>query len=202
MAPEIAVRAFDPFFATKGPGRGTGLGLSQVYGIARQAGGTARIESRPGAGTTVRVYLRSPAEADDLGKVGPTDQGAGAAGATARVLVIDDDPDVRRMTVSSLEALGYSPLEASDGPSGLACIEDSSPDLLVLDFAMPGMNGAEVARAVQARWPGLPIVFVIGYADTAAIESANKGRTALLRKPFRIDELQAALTLVVGRAMS
>jgi PAS domain S-box-containing protein len=200
MPPEVLAKAFDPFFTTKGPGKGTGLGLSQVYGIARQAGGTARIESRPGRGTAVRLYL--PRTAEVVGRAEGPEAGfdPGPRQPAGTVLVIDDDPDVRRMTVSSLEALGYHPLEAADGPSGLALMDGAAPDALVLDFAMPGMNGAEVARAVWARRPGLPIVFVSGYADTAAIESVAGDKAGVLRKPFRLDDLQQALSAAFGRS--
>ncbi|HYD99665.1 MAG TPA: PAS domain S-box protein [Alphaproteobacteria bacterium] len=196
MPPDVAARAFDPFFTTKGVGKGTGLGLSQVYGIARQAGGTARIESRPGAGTTVRVFLpRIEAEAPPDAEAAADAQAAAGA---ATILVVDDDPDIRRVLVDSLDMLGYRVVEAADGPSGLAALDSAPPDLLMVDFAMPGMNGAEVARAARARHPGLPIVFASGYADTAAIEAAAGPDAPVLRKPFRIDELQAVLAAALG----
>ncbi|HEV7372537.1 PAS domain-containing protein [Arenibaculum sp.] len=192
MSPEVAAKAFDPFFTTKGVGKGTGLGLSQVYGIARQAGGTARIESRLGVGTTVKVVMPRtgtpvPPDAEAGGEDGT------AAGASATILVVDDDPDVRRVLVCSLDALGYRVVEAADGPSGLAALEETAPDLMVVDFAMPGMNGAEMAKAARRRRPDLPIVFASGYADTAALESVAGPRAPVLRKPFRIEDLQAAL---------
>ncbi|GGC73814.1 hypothetical protein GCM10011504_58850 [Siccirubricoccus deserti] len=116
-----------------------------------------------------------------------------AADASATILVIDDDPDVRRVLVASLDALGYRVLEAADGPSGLAVLEEAAPELMIVDFAMPGMNGAEVAGAARKLRPDLPIVFVSGYADTAAIERIVGPDTLMMRKPFRIDELQAVL---------
>ena len=192
MPPEVVARAFDPFFTTKGVGKGTGLGLSQVYGVARQTGGTVRIESRPDKGTTVRILLptsTAPAQADgERGSVGEV-----AAGPTATVLVVDDDPEIRRVLVDLLDALGYGVVEASDGPSGLAELERNSPDLMMVDFAMPGMNGAEVAKAARERRPDLPVVFASGYADTAAIEKVAGSEAVVLRKPFRVDELQAVL---------
>jgi PAS domain S-box-containing protein len=192
MPPEVAARAFDPFFTTKGVGKGTGLGLSQVYGIAKQAGGTVRIESRPGAGTVVRILLPRtdvPVHANP----GADTYDAGTAEFAATILVVDDDPDIRRVLADSLDALGYRVIETSDGESGLAALETGAPDLMMVDFAMPGMNGAEVAKAVRARMPQIPIVFASGYADTAAIESVAGRDAIVLRKPFRIDELQAAI---------
>jgi PAS domain S-box-containing protein len=198
MPPDVAARAFDPFFTTKGPGKGTGLGLSQVYGIARQAGGSVRIETRPGAGTTVRMLLPRTAALPAAEEGGAAPRG-GPDRASACVLVVDDDPDMRRVLVASLETLGYGVLEAEDGPSGLAVLDRGAPDLLLLDFAMPGMNGAEVARLVRQRRPELPIVFASGYADTAAIEGAAGPEARVLRKPFRMEELQAVLAEALRR---
>lgn len=200
MPPEVAARAFDPFFTTKGVGRGTGLGLSQVYGIARQAGGTARIESTPGAGTTVRLFLaRTDALPDSDEPLGVSEPAGHAARAT--VLVVDDDQDLRRMLVASLDAIGYRVLEAPEGRTALDLLDAARPDLVLLDFAMPGMNGAEVAAAIRARRRDLPIVFASGYADTAAIEAAAPG-TPVLRKPFRIDDLQATLEAALANRPS
>jgi PAS domain S-box-containing protein len=193
MTPEVASRALDPFFTTKGVGKGTGLGLSQVYGSVRQAGGTIRIESRPGEGTTIRILLPRT-DAPAAGAQAPAQPEAEIGGAAATVLLIDDDDDLRLMLSASLRDLGYRVLEAEDGPSGLALLREHEPDIMLVDFAMPGMNGAEVAAAARERWPDLPIVFASGYADTAAIEQAVGKEAAQLRKPFRIDDLQALLT--------
>jgi PAS domain S-box-containing protein len=197
MPPEIVARAFDPFFTTKGVGKGTGLGLSQVYGVARQTGGTARIDSRPGEGTTVRILLprtTAPAQSEP----GGSHEANARAKTTATVLVVDDDPDIRRVLVDLLEALGYGVIEASDGPSGLAELERRAPDVMMVDFAMPSMNGAEVAKAAREKWPDLPIVFASGYSDTAAIESAVGADAIMLRKPFRVDDLQAILAATLA----
>ncbi|WP_293862892.1 PAS domain S-box protein [uncultured Alsobacter sp.] len=199
MSPDVIARAFDPFFTTKGLGKGTGLGLSQVYGAMRQAGGTVRIESREGAGTTVRLLLPRT-EAPEI----PAAPGAGALGpaaTAARILVIDDDPDVRRFLTDSLDALGFGVVEADNGTSGLAALESAVPDAVILDFAMPELNGAEVARRIRARHPDLPIVFASGFAESSAIESAAGGESAVLRKPFGLDELQAVLTRMLARRL-
>ncbi|WP_443749913.1 PAS domain S-box protein [Asticcacaulis solisilvae] len=199
MTPDVAVRALDPFFTTKGVGKGTGLGLSQVYGIARQAGGTVRIESAPGTGTTVRVFLpRAEGEVTD-GDTTASDVLAPAP-ASLSVLVVDDDPDLRHTLTGALDVLGFEPWEAADGPSGLEVLKTRRPDVLLVDFAMPGMNGAEVALAARALYPDLPILFASGYADTAAIERVLGEDATVLRKPFRIDELQGALTGVLRSA--
>jgi CheY-like chemotaxis protein len=201
MPADVLGRAFDPFFTTKGVGKGTGLGLSQVYGMARQAGGTARIATRAGEGTTVTLLLRcTEAAVADPSGAGPT----GASGQTpaATVLVVDDDPDVRRFIADTLDSLGYTVLEAENGFAGLAALERSSPDLLLVDFAMPGMNGAEMARAALDKSPGLKVVFASGYSDTDAISAAVGADVPTLRKPFRIEELEGILAATLDRQMN
>jgi PAS domain S-box-containing protein len=198
MPPDVARRAFEPFFTTKEVGRGTGLGLSMVYGVARQSGGTARIESAEGEGTTVRLTFRRAAGE------GTPDAGASAAnddrplgGGTASVLVVDDDPDVRGFIAASLEDLGYHVLEAEDGARALELFGANAPDLVVLDFLMPGLSGAEVARALRKERPGQPILFVSGYSETDAIRAAAPD-AVLLPKPFRADALGKAVREVLA----
>jgi CheY-like chemotaxis protein len=194
MTADVAARAFEPFFTTKEVGKGTGLGLSMVYGMARQSGGTARIESTPGEGTAVRLYFHA-AEAEPGIETAGTD--AGAEQPTARkkrasVLVIDDDPDVRGFIVATLEEQGYRVRQAPDGEHGLKELAREKPDLVVLDFIMPGLSGAEVASRILADRPTQPILFVSGYSETEAVK-----RTApdapLLAKPFRADALEKAV---------
>jgi PAS domain S-box-containing protein len=193
MPPEVAERAFEPFFTTKEVGKGTGLGLSMVYGMARQSGGAARIESREGEGTAVKLLFRKAdvpvsetAEAADDGMAPEKPQ------VPLSILVIDDDPDVRGFIVEALEEQGYQVREASDGRTGLAEIERALPDLVILDFIMPGLSGAEVASRIRAEAPHQPILFVSGYSETEAVK-----RTApdapLLTKPFRADALHKAV---------
>lgn len=190
-------RAMDPFFTTKTVGKGTGLGLSQIYGSARQSGGTVRIESALGIGTTVRVLLpctqRNPIRlmGDDEFEVETLDR-------CFRVLIVDDDADHRELLAHGLEALGHSISRASDGPSALVALRAKVPDVLLLDFAMPGMNGAEVAREVRRNWPELPIIFTSGFADTGAIQAIEGENVTILRKPFRMAELQRALRKIEG----
>jgi CheY-like chemotaxis protein len=134
------------------------------------------------------------------GDAGASDIRDGAA--TALILVVDDDPDVRRVLVDSLEALGYAVVEAENGPAGLAIMEQSAPDVMMVDFAMPGMNGAEVAKAARESRPDLPIIFATGYSDTAAIEGVAGRDAIVLRKPFRVDDLQAVIAQALEREAS
>jgi PAS domain S-box-containing protein len=192
MPPDVLARAFDPFFTTKEVGKGTGLGLSQVYGIARQARGTVRISSQPGRGTAVRLYLPRTTIRRRAEEEAATDP-RGAIVPTATILVIEDDPDVRSTLLACLEAIGYRVIEAEDGPSGLNKLRENTPDLVMVDFAMPGMNGAEVAKAARAMRPGLPIVFASGYSETTAIEEAAGHDALVLRKPFGLDDLRTVV---------
>jgi CheY-like chemotaxis protein len=196
MAPEVVARAFDPFFTTKAVGKGTGLGLSQVYGAVRQAGGIVRLESRVGQGTTVKLLLRRTEDfATDTKR---TENDDDRESRSARVLVVDDDPDVRRFLAESLDSLGFSVIEAEDGRTGLEALKRTDTDVMILDFAMPGLNGAEVAREAQAIRPELPIVFATGFAESAALEQVTTGDRPILRKPFRIAELRETLDQVLA----
>jgi PAS domain S-box-containing protein len=193
MPPEVAERAFEPFFTTKEVGKGTGLGLSMVYGMARQSGGDARIESRPGEGTAVKLLFRKAeaalaaeaASAPDLAQ-------AEAQRDIASVLVIDDDPDVRHFIVTALEEQGYRVRQASDGKEGLAKLSREKPDLIIVDFIMPGMSGAEIAKRIRAKLPDQPILFVSGYSETEAVKRIAPD-APLLTKPFRADALHRAV---------
>jgi CheY-like chemotaxis protein len=194
MSAEVIDRAFDPFFTTKSIGKGTGLGLSQVYGVARQAGGEARIESRPGRGTTVTVLLRRSADAAEIGEAPARPSAVLAPSQGATVLVVDDDAQVRALLHDTLELLGYRVLDADGGPAALRALQAERPDAMLLDFAMPQMNGAQVADRARQMWPDLPIVFASGHADTAAIKAAVGEDAAILRKPFEMDALARTLS--------
>jgi PAS domain S-box-containing protein len=198
MTPEIAARAFDPFFTTKGVGKGTGLGLSQVYAMARQAGGIARIRSRPEGGTAVSIFLpRTLAEAQsDAARPDSAEQ---FSAPSASILVIDDDQDVRRFLTDSLDSFGYAVFQAEDGTAGLDALSRLSPDLIILDYAMPGMTGAEVAQKVRLRAPNLPIIFASGHADTSALDAVMHHNSIVLRKPFRVEALQEAILAALQR---
>jgi signal transduction histidine kinase/ActR/RegA family two-component response regulator len=187
MPPEIAARVFEPFFTTKGVGKGTGLGLSQVYGMAQQSGGAARILSEPGVGTTVEIWLRA---AGGLGEAEPSPAPAVEAAARpgVQILVVEDDDFVRASMVESLQALGHTVAQAADGEAGLRELEHVRPDLLITDYLMPGMTGAELVRRARVQLPGVPMIIATGYADMKAIEAVI-GDDMLLRKPFQLAEL-------------
>ncbi len=196
MTPDVLARATEPFFSTKPLGKGTGLGLAQVYGVARQSGGTVRFESEIGRGTTVRLLLRA-VSGQPVGDCRETQLAqsavADASMNKASIVVIDDDTDVRAFLSDSLQALGYTVVEADCGEEGLHRIAEQQPDLVLLDYAMPGMNGAEVARAARKDRPDLPILFVTGYAESEQLEAALGPAVPVLRKPFTIAELTAAV---------
>jgi signal transduction histidine kinase/CheY-like chemotaxis protein len=187
MSAEVIERAFDPFFTTKEVGRGTGLGLSMVYGVARQSGGVARIRSSPGEGTSVSIVLpQSHQPAPDRTDSAPAPEPAEPV--RASILVVDDEPEVRRVLAETLSELGHEVSAAADGEEALALLEGRRFDLLLLDFAMPGLNGAQVAEAARRLRPDQKLAFVTGYADTAAIQAAA-GDAPILRKPFRSGEV-------------
>jgi len=198
MAPEVAQKAFDPFFTTKPMGQGTGLGLSQVYGFARQAGGAARIDSRPGEGAVVSIIIPVADEAPSAQRSKQEAPRAARALPPSRILLVDDDEAVRRAAVAWLEVMGQTPVEAGDGGAALDLAEAAPPDLVLLDFVMPGMNGAEVARRLRARWPGVKVVFVTGYASSDELESALGVGAAILRKPYGYDDLYQAVAEALG----
>src|ERR1700683_4876657 len=192
MSPEVLARACEPFFTTKGPGKGSGLGLSQAYGLLRQSGGDLAIDSAPGRGTTVSLYLpRSRARPNEALATNPVETTRRVR--PLRVLVVEDQPDVREVLVANLAAFGYRILESSSGEAGLGII-DSDPliDLLIADYAMAGMNGVELVRWARSKRPGLPVVMMTGFVDISRIES-QIDEVELLKKPYRRVELAAAI---------
>lgn len=195
MTKEVLAKAVEPFFTTKEIGKGSGLGLSQVLGFAKQSGGGIRIETRLGEGTSVKVYF--PRAAENVAE-GSTAFGGGARHHRkgAIILLVDDDSAVREVTASMLRELGYVVMEVGSGGAALDLIgREAGIDLVMLDFAMPGMNGMDVARQVHSKFPTLPVLFVTGYADNSALEEIGDAR--IVKKPFVGDELvikvQAAL---------
>ncbi|WP_372785697.1 response regulator [Phenylobacterium sp.] len=202
MPPEVMDRAFDPFFTTKGVGKGTGLGLSQVYGVARQAGGAAQITSAAGLGTTITLFLMRSAKGAEREREQREQAPILAPAAGRTVLVVDDEPQVRALTCETLELLGYRVLQADGGPAALDVLEHETPDLMLFDYAMPGMNGAELAGIVRALFPDTPIVFASGHADTAAVEAALGGQATILRKPFNMETLAQTIAGLLGAGES
>ncbi|MFM0730028.1 response regulator [Paraburkholderia sediminicola] len=192
IPPDVVSRVFDPFFTTKPIGKGTGLGLSQVYGIARQAGGTARLLSEEGVGTTVEIWLplreRVALQTETVSNAEENVVGL------KRVLVVEDDGEVRAMLVECLRMLGYTVTEAADGQAGLNRLQDDNPDLLMVDFAMPGMNGIDVIAAARKMREDLPVILATGYADVD-ISGLVVKRCTILRKPFQLDDLARTVRL-------
>ncbi len=195
IAPDVLARVFEPFFTTKEVGKGSGLGLAQVYGFVKQSGGGVRIDTVPGEGTSVRVYL--PRVAADVAPPAPRPVAIDCArlrhASDKRVvLVVDDDSAVRDITTTRLGEAGYAIREAGSGLAAIQALEtDPCVDLAVLDFAMPGMNGAEVAAVIRSRWPAIQILFVTGYADHTAIARIDGGgEDRVVQKPFRGEDLE------------
>jgi signal transduction histidine kinase/ActR/RegA family two-component response regulator len=187
MPEEVRQKAFEPFFTTKEVGKGSGLGLSQILGFAQQSGGGVRIESKPGRGTSVCMYLpRTHAAAEqDIAASKPSAQTDFAG---AKVLLVDDDNGVREVTATILSELGYEVLEAGSGGAALELLQQEPDiDLMLIDFAMPGMSGTDVARRIQRTRPSLPMLFITGFADRTAL--AGVAEQHIIGKPFRRDEL-------------
>ncbi|TWO73109.1 response regulator [Caenimonas sedimenti] len=190
---QVLPKVFDPFFTTKPVGQGTGLGLSQVYGFARQSAGGATIRSDEGRGTTVEMLFP---QVDGEPETALTTLQAPAVPTRARdchILVVEDDPEVRRVIVECLSIIGYKVTEAANGTEGLAALQAKKPDLMVVDYAMPDMTGAEVISQARVLVGNLPVILATGYADMAAVERLA-GKPTILRKPFDIAALGDAVS--------
>ncbi|RZM04342.1 MAG: response regulator [Variovorax sp.] len=192
MTPEVAARAFDPFFTTKPIGMGTGLGLSMIYGFAKQSGGLVRIYSEVGQGTMVCIYLpRHAAVASPVDLARPLAD-APRADRGQTVLVVDDEPALRMLIVEVMQDLGYATLEAGDGAEALRHLRsDARIDLLVTDVGLPGgMNGRQVADAARGVRPGLRVLFITGYAENAVLSHGHLDPGMhVMTKPFDMDVL-------------
>lgn len=189
MNPDVLVRAVEPFFTTKEVGRGTGLGLSMVYGFVRQSGGYFDLGSELGRGTSVDLYL--PAATRDVEadlEPEPIDLPHGNG---ETILLCEDDHDVRRFSAESLAELGYRVVEAADADAALDCLREVAPvDLLFTDVVLPGgKNGADLAREAREVQPGLRVLFTTGYARSALDDTAIEGGVEVLPKPFSVQEL-------------
>ena len=202
MPPEVMEHIFDPFFTTKPTGQGTGLGLSMVYGFARQSGGSVRVASTPGQGTTMCMFLPRFAGAA-LHDPRPIDSAALSQGDGGTVLLIEDEATIRELTEEVLVEAGYSVLTAADGPSGLRLFHATPQvDLLVTDVGLPGgLNGRQVADAARQVRPDLKVLFITGYAQNAAV---GNGLLApgmeVLTKPFDISILTDRVREMIGRS--
>jgi len=196
-------RAFEPFFTTKPIGQGTGLGLSQLYGFVRQSGGIVRLDSAPGRGTAVRLYLPRHGAANGTGQDGPGDASDAPQAAAGEVLLlVEDEADVRTAVAEHLRDLGYRVLEAGDGPAALRLLRGvPRVDLLVSDVGLPGgLNGRQVADAARERQPSLPVLFITGYAGTF-LDGQLAPDMAVIGKPFSLDALAAKTRAMLEAAL-
>ncbi len=201
MTPEVLEKVYEPFFTTKPIGQGTGLGLSMVYGFARQSGGFVRIDSHVGEGTTVRIHLpAADAEATrDADEPTTAPDGDGQS-----VLIVEDDESVRLLVHEVLADLGYDPIEVGDAPAAIDVLSsDRAIELMITDVGLPGMNGQELADFARGRRPDLPILFVTGYAANVASRGGLLGaRMAVITKPFALDTLAGKIDEMIGAARS
>jgi PAS domain S-box-containing protein len=196
MAPEIAQHIFEPFYTTKGPGVGTGLGLSMVFGFIKQSGGHISVYTEPGVGTTFRLFLpRAPARGD--AKLAIKSQSTSPRlGAGERVLVVEDDPRLRRVVMRQLSELGYQPIEADGAAAALAILEHEKIVLVFTDVVMPGpLDGIALARQVIERWPTVRVVLTSGFAGSKFDDRlvSQRAPVPLLSKPYRVEDLAKVL---------
>ncbi|HEX3274356.1 MAG TPA: response regulator [Gemmatimonadales bacterium] len=198
MTPSTLRRAFEPFFTTKPPGMGTGLGLSMVYGLVKQSGGSIRAESEPGRGTVIEIFLPLAAAPAETVTADPR---RGAGQASSHVLVVEDDSLVRGVVTRELSSQGYRVVEAADGGAALEELAHSAEpfDLLITDLAMPGMDGRELAERAATLRPALPVLFMSGHPDEATRRVLSESDRPYLQKPFTPEELLARVEEILGR---
>ena len=192
---------FEPFFTTKEVGKGSGLGLSMVYGFIKQSAGHVRLNSEAGKGTTVQMYL--PVDTDNARRTASVGGREADTGGSETILVTEDSEMVREVTVALLQGLGYAVVEADNGPNALAILRDRDDiDLLFTDIVMPGgLDGTELANKAQAIRPELKIVFTTGYADASVLSAGNvEARTNLVSKPYDRSELARKIRLALDGA--
>jgi signal transduction histidine kinase/CheY-like chemotaxis protein len=194
MTPDVAARAFDPFFTTKPEGRGTGLGLSQVYGFTKQSGGHVKIYSEVGHGTTVKIYLPRTKKPQEISE--PVATSTPVEGGSETILVVEDDAGVRASAVDMLTELGYSVLRAENAEQALVVLSSGAPiDLLFTDVVMPGpVSTRELARRAQALHPNIAVLYTSGYTQNAIVHDGKLDEgVVLISKPYRKDDLARKL---------
>ncbi|MGN6850067.1 MAG: response regulator [Sphingomicrobium sp.] len=196
MPADVLAHAFEPFFTTKAHGKGTGLGLAQLYGFAKQSGGTARIRSEVGHGTAVSIYL--PRTHEQVTQDALLRSKTHSA-RRAKIIVLDDDDDVRTVTCETIKELGYEVVGLGDPREALNRLAGQPFDLLITDVAMPGMTGVEVARQLRSAGNRIPIVFSSGYADVQSF-GEELSDEVVLKKPFRLTDISARIEAALEAA--
>jgi signal transduction histidine kinase/CheY-like chemotaxis protein len=203
MTPDVLNRAFEPFFTTKPTGSGTGLGLSQLYGFVRQSGGFSRIESRPGAGTSILIFLPSKPRAQPEPLSPSRAAEPPAPPARGAVLVVEDQDEVRAQIVGFLSAMGCDIIEAADGLRAMRIVQSGRHlDLLVTDVGLPGMNGRQLADAARDAMPSLPVLLITGYAGRELDNIRLVSGMEIMRKPFLLEELAARVKALLASRTS
>jgi PAS domain S-box-containing protein len=199
MPPDIVAKAFDPFFTTKPVGQGTGLGLSMIYGFVRQSGGHAAIQSAPGQGTSVTIYLPRAAQSPPAPQLAPETHEI-QRGAGQNILVVEDEDSVRVLIVEALTELGYVTLQACNSDTALPFLQSEARiDLMITDVGLPGLNGRQLADIARSLRPDLNVLFVTGYAANASIRANFLGAGMdMIAKPFAIDDLAARVGKMAG----
>jgi CheY-like chemotaxis protein len=202
MPPDVAERAFEPFYTTKGVGRGTGLGLSQVHGFVKQSRGHVKIYSEPDTGTTVKVYLPRVAVAPAALPVEAAQPVEVPRGQGETILVVEDEERVRQVSVETLRSLGYRVVAAAGAAEALALLEGGAvPDLLFTDVVMPDMNGRQLAEKVGVTQPGLKVLFTTGYTRNAIVHNGMlDADVAFIAKPFTVEQIARKVRRVLDGA--
>ena len=193
MTPDVKERVFEPFFTTKPLGQGTGLGLSMIYGFVQQSNGYIDLQSAPGKGTTVALYLPAAPSRDAVAEI--PSAGRAPKGEGQQILVVEDDDQVRFLVSYLLEELGYCVTTARDATAAMPILSSSEQvDLLISDVGLPGMNGRQLAELMRQGRPSVPVLFMTGYAESAAVQSEFLGENmAIITKPFALDDFGQAV---------
>jgi signal transduction histidine kinase len=194
MPPDVIARIFEPFFTTKPPGKGTGLGLSQVYGFAKQSGGGVRVESEPGHGTAVRIFLPRAHQPLVSQRV---NQSIHEGSPPPSILLVDDDQQVLQTASSILEDLGYKVISASDSEAALVCLGSNEVDAALIDLMMPDVSGFELATQIRELRPKMPILFCSGFPESINTAHRELSESNFIAKPYRAYDLAAKLRRIL-----